>query len=44
MLRLLIESNTRRFQFSQGAFVSLVAHSVLITASVLATREGPAAG
>jgi TonB family protein len=43
MLRLLIESNTRRFQFSQGAFVSLVAHSVLISASVLATREGPAA-
>lgn len=43
MLRLLIESNTRRFQFSQGAFVSLVAHSILITASVLATREGAVA-
>ena len=42
MLRLLLESNTRGFQFRQGALVSLVAHSVLITASVLATREGPA--
>ena len=43
MLRLLIESNTRGFQFRQGALVSLVAHSVLIAASVAATREGPAA-
>ena len=43
MLRLLLESNTRRFQFSQGALVSLVAHSLLISASVLATREGPRA-
>jgi TonB family protein len=43
MLRLLLESNTRGFQFRQGAFVSLVAHSLLISASVLATREGPAA-
>ena len=43
MLRLLLESNTRRFQFSQGAFVSLVAHSLLISASILATRDGPAA-
>jgi TonB family protein len=43
MLRLLLESNTRRFQFSQGAIVSLVAHSLLISASVLATREGPTA-
>ena len=42
MLRLLLESNTRGFQFRPGALVSLVAHSVLITASVLATREGPA--
>src|SRR6476620_9843826 len=42
MLRLLLESNTRGFQFRQGALVSLVAHSVLITASVFATREGPA--
>ena len=43
MLRLLLESNTRGFQFRQGAFVSLVAHSFLITASVLATRDGPSA-
>lgn len=43
MLRLLIESNARGFQFRQGALVSLVAHSVLIAASVAATREGPAA-
>lgn len=43
MLRLLLESNTRRFQFRQGAFVSLITHSVLIAASVIATREGPAA-
>ena len=40
MLRLLLESNTRRFQFSQGAVVSLVAHSLLISASVFATRDG----
>lgn len=43
MLRLLLESNARRFQFRQGAFVSVVAHSLLISASVLATRGGPAA-
>jgi TonB family protein len=43
MLRLLLESNTRGFQFRQGAFVSLVAHSILITASVFATRGGPEA-
>ena len=43
MLRLLLESNTRGFQFRQGAFVSLVAHSLLISASVLATRDGPSA-
>jgi hypothetical protein len=43
MLRLLLESNTRGFQFSQGALVSLVAHSLLISASILATREGPKA-
>jgi TonB family protein len=43
MLRLLLESNTRGFQFRQGAFVSLVAHSILISASVLATRGGPIA-
>jgi outer membrane biosynthesis protein TonB len=42
MLRLLLESNPRGFQFRQGALVSLVAHSILISASVLATREGPA--
>jgi TonB family protein len=42
MLRLLLESNTKRFQFSQGALVSLVTHSLLISASILATREGPA--
>ena len=42
MLRLLLESNTKRFQFSQGALVSLVTHSLLIGASILATREGPA--
>lgn len=41
MLRLLLESNTKGFQFRQGAFVSLVAHSLLISASVLATRDGP---
>jgi len=38
MLRLLLESNTRGFQFRQGALVSLVAHSILISASVLVTR------
>jgi TonB family protein len=38
MLRLLLESNTKGFQFRQGALVSLVAHSILISASVLATR------
>jgi len=43
MLRLLLESNTRGFQFRQGALVSVVAHSVLIAASVFATRGGPAA-
>ena len=43
MLRLLIESNTRGFQFRQGAFVSLVAHTLLISASVFATRGGPEA-
>jgi outer membrane biosynthesis protein TonB len=42
MLRLLLESNTRGFQFRQGALVSVVAHSLLISASVFATREGPA--
>src|SRR3954471_10554888 len=42
MLRLLLESDTKRFQFSQGALVSLVTHSLLIRASILATREGPA--
>ena len=41
MLRLLLESNTRGFQFRQGALVSLVAHSMLIAASVVATRGGP---
>src|SRR4051812_10218334 len=43
MLRLLLESNTRGFQFRQGALVSLVAHSLVITASVIATRGGPTA-
>jgi len=42
MLRLLLESNAKGFQFRQGAFVSLVAHSILISASVFATRGGPA--
>jgi len=41
MLRLLLESNTRGFQFRQGALVSLVTHSLLISASVMATRGGP---
>jgi outer membrane biosynthesis protein TonB len=40
MLRLLLESNTRGFQFRQGALVSLVTHSLLISASVMATRGG----
>ena len=43
MLRLLLESNSRGFQFSQGALVSLVAHSIIIAASVVATREGAVA-
>lgn len=43
MLRLLLESNTKRFQFRQGALVSLVTHSLLIAASVVATRAGPTA-
>jgi TonB family protein len=42
MLRLLLESNPRGFQFRQGALVSLVAHTILISASVLVTRGGPA--
>lgn len=42
MLRLLLESNKKGFQFRQGALPSLIAHSVLIAASVLATREGVA--
>jgi hypothetical protein len=42
MLRLLLESNPKGFQFRQGALVSLVAHAVLITGSVFATRGGPA--
>jgi len=41
MLRLLLESNTRRFQFRQGALVSVITHSLLISASVVATRDGP---
>ena len=41
MLRLLLESNAKRFQFRQGALVSVVAHSLLISASVFATRGGP---
>jgi periplasmic protein TonB len=40
MLRLLLESNTRGFQFRQGALVSVITHSLLISASVLATRDG----
>jgi len=43
MLRLLLESNTRGFQFRQGALVSLFAHSILIGATIAATREGPVA-
>jgi len=43
MLRLLLESNSRGFQFSQGALVSLVAHTILIAASVISTREGATA-
>ena len=43
MLRLLLESNTRGFQFRQGALVSVFTHSILIAASVIATRDGPAA-
>lgn len=41
MLRLLIESNPRGFQFRQGALVSIITHSLLIGASVAATRDGP---
>ena len=41
MLRLLLESNPRGFQFRQGALVSVVTHSLLIAASVIATRGGP---
>lgn len=43
MLRLLLESSPRGFQFRQGALVSVVTHTVLIAASVFATRAGPAA-
>jgi TonB family protein len=43
MLRLLLESNRRAFQFRQGAFVSVITHSLLISASVFATRDGPGA-
>jgi len=43
MLRLLLESNRKGFQFRQGALISFVAHSLLISASVLATRDAPEA-
>ena len=42
MLRLLLESNTRGFQFRQGALASLVAHTILIGASVMATSGSTA--
>ena len=41
MLRLLLESNARGFQFRQGALVSVVTHTVLIAAAVHATAQGP---
>jgi TonB family protein len=40
MLRLLLESNRKGFQYVQGALPSLVAHTVLIAASVIGTRDG----
>lgn len=40
MLRLLLESNARRFQFRQGALVSVVTHTVLIAAAATAGQEG----
>jgi TonB family protein len=39
MLRLLLESNRRGFQYVQGTLPSVVAHTVLIAASVIGTRE-----
>lgn len=42
MLRLLLESNARRFQYRQGAVVSLVTHAALITAAAVGTHRGPA--
>src|SRR5687767_15780933 len=40
MLRLLLESNRKGFQYVQGAFPSLLAHSLIIAASVVGTRHG----
>ena len=40
MLRLLLESNRKGFQYVQGALPSLLAHSILIAASVVGTRHG----
>ena len=41
MLRLLLESNAKGFQFRQGAFVSVVTHSALIAAAVYTTGQEP---
>src|SRR5687767_8318004 len=40
MLRLLLGSNRKGFQYVQGALPSLLAHSLLIAASVVGTRHG----
>lgn len=39
MLRLLLESNRKGFHYVQGTFPSVIAHTVLIAASVLGTRD-----
>ena len=41
MLRLLLESNARGFQFRQGALVSVVTHTALIAAAVHSTAQSP---
>lgn len=40
MLRLLLESNRKGFHYVQGTLPSILAHSLLIAASVLGTRHG----
>ena len=43
MLRLLLESNRKGFQYVHGALPSILAHTVLIAASVVGTRDAASA-